>query len=134
MADLYGWLNLKGEFEQCQRWGHAEAPSIQQIWEDEGWDKEARQIEAGCEALIAEDEHPEWPHYEMFVDDCRDSAVEIAYKKVLMRVGTKGMEMYFEYGSGAMVDGKLKKCRHQAAVAFAKSKGCTPVFEHVHWA
>ena len=134
MSDKYGWLNLKGEFEECKRWGHFEAPCIQEIWDEQGFQDRVDDAEAGCLALIAEDEHPEWHTYEMCLDGLQGETIELAYKKGLIRVGTRGMDVHFEYGSGAMVDGVLKECRHKHALAFAKEIGCFPYFEHVHWA
>jgi len=130
--ELYGWINLKGEFEETSRWGHQNAECIQAIWDETGKQSELDGIEDCCQARIDADEHPEWHWYEMAQDDFRHEVVQIAYERGMIRVGTNGTDMHFEFGRGCLNDTGMKSCRYQACIKLAKEKGCRAKFENVH--
>jgi len=132
MSEIYGWITPKGEFEECAKFGHFESPSVLALWESEGYDDKLKGIKEDCENLINDNDHPEWHIYEMAKDDFLSELMDQLYELGYIRVGTQGMDMYFEYGNGCRVDDKLKACVHIACKAFADSKGCLPIFENVH--
>ena len=132
MSEIYGWLTPRGKFEECTRWGHFEAPSVLALWESEGYDERLADVEAGCQSDANAGEHPAWHCYDMAQSDFRSDLISQLYGLGFIRVGTNGMDIHFEYGSGCLVDGKLKACVFVACNALAKAKGCLPIFEDVH--
>lgn len=131
MSEIYGWITPKGEFEETKQWEHKGCKSIQDLWDELGYQDRLDGIEESCQSLIDDNEHPEWHRYEMAQDKFEWKVTREAYNRGFIRVGTLGMDMHFEYGSGCLVDGKLKACAFIVCKKFAETKGCAARFENV---
>lgn len=97
----YGWISPRGNVLGCRPFNHVEALHG---WEDvydlaRNAADELDSVEIvrqGCEALIAQDEHPEWHTYEMALDGATPEIIGCVRNAGFIRIGVSHHEQTIE--------------------------------------
>jgi hypothetical protein len=127
-SNVFGWLGPRGKFYACKAWDHIKsindhADLVALVPDYESIKSEVNSARELCQSLENAEEHGEWHHYEMAVDDANAFMTTSLYQAGCLRVGSVGDRMSFEGTSSAI------KQLYQVAINLAESHGKTPAFE-----
>ena len=116
----FGWITKDNQVLLCKEYDHFETlrefPEITKYVDIDGIIESLDWVQQDCCNLAQEGEHPEWHHYEMYEDSCRDRVWSTLLKNGFIRFGiayNDDERMYFE-GLPEVIKDKYEKCKSVA--------------------
>lgn len=115
MEAVFGWLTPDNNFIECEPYEHMDIlrdnPEVLATSDIQDRFEELDAIEADCQALAENGEHPEWHHYEMAEYALSKDLYELLLKNGFIRVGenTTTNTLHFE-ATPETIKNRMQNC------------------------